>query len=560
MGKLLASDTQQSIHLIPSTNDQVKVNYGKDYKRDIDYSKYLSGPAYDVWFNGLNNKATKENYRYNLYLVCEKLKMTTDDLFKFSDDFKGKNGNKNKNVNELTNKLRDLIIDLKKPLAEYDPRSGRVHMMYYSVLSFCNWTNISVNFTHLQKFLPKRLRKGKDKAYTKDEIIKMLNHSDSRSRLIILLFATTGMREEALCKLLVGNIVKRVNNDGELEAGEITIYQNDEEESKVYCTPECYNAYQTYLDKRKQLGEEITDESPVILRRIPKDRSKGWKEDRTISSSTISQILVNVVTDAGLRKLSSSYTHNNRYVNKISVGFRKFAETTMIGARNKDGTHKMNPYIADSLLGHTRLGGIPMAAHYDQSDKFEDYKRVIPDLTFSKEFEFKVKFEQAVGELKTVEESKKYIQQKEKEMAEQSQEMEDIKKRLEYNDRLLADLTKSNNRVYERDSYDIPQELYRDKDEKKLIEYLKAVKNGKIQPKVVRKYSLVKPRDPKRAIKQYKQDPALFEKVYKKLYQGWQKALNEAKKNKDKEKIIEYTGNLEYLKERLTLVEKAKAG
>lgn len=424
----MANILDTEVHKISSKNDQVKVNRGKNFKRDINYSKYLFGEAYDVWYNGLNNKTTKENYRYNLYLVCEKLNMTTQEIFQYSDDFKSNKGNKSKNVNELTNKLRDLIIDLKKPLMEYDPRSGTVHMMYYSILSFCNWTNISVNFTHLKKFLPKRLRKGKDKAYKKDEIIKMLDYCDSRSRLIILIFATTGMREEALCKLRVGTIVKKVNSAGELEAGEITIYKNDEEESIVYCTPECYNAYQAYLDKRKQLGEEITDESPVILRRIPKDRSKGWHEDKTVSSSTISQILVNVVTDAGLRKLSSSYTHNNRYVNKISVGFRKFAETTMIGARNKDGTHKMNPYIADSLLGHTRLGGIPMAGHYDQSDKFEDYKRVIPDLTFSKEAEFKAKYEQAEGELKSVEQSRRYIHEKEFEINQLKQQISNINK------------------------------------------------------------------------------------------------------------------------------------
>ena len=93
--------------------------------------------------------------------------------------------------------------------------------------------------------------------------------------------------------------------------------------------------------------------------------------------------------DAGLRKLlSDSYKQNTRYINKITVGFRKFAETTMMEARNDDGTHKMNPYIADRLLSHSRRGGIPMTEHYDHSEVFEDYKRVIPESTFSKEEEY----------------------------------------------------------------------------------------------------------------------------------------------------------------------------
>jgi hypothetical protein len=119
-----------------------------------------------------------------------------------------------------------------------------------------------------------------------------------------------------------------------------------------------------------------------------------------------------------------THTHSVRYTTKITAGFRKFCETAMIGARNKDGTKKIDPYTADRLLSHSNRGGIKMTKHYDESDIFEDYKHVIPDLTFSKEAEYKAKLDDVIGKLEGVEQAKTYIKQKEKEMNERMEELQ----------------------------------------------------------------------------------------------------------------------------------------
>jgi hypothetical protein len=472
--------------------------------------------------------------------------MNANQIYEYSEDYEGDN---KKDPNELTRKLKDKLIELRKPLAEKDSRAATIHAMYYSIMNFCNWHNILVNFTHLKKFLPKRPRKGRDRPYTKEQIIKMLKYCDERARLIILIFSTTGMREEALSQLRVSDI-KRIPDDESLllEGGAITVYSYDEDDSYlVFCTPECYNAYTDYLAKRAELGEVITDNSPVILRRIPKDRSIGWKEAETVSRTTISKILVNVATDAGVRKLNDKYQYSNHYISKVTVGFRKFAETTMIGARDEDNKHKMNPYIADSLIGHSRLGGIATAAHYDYSEKWYDYKRVIPDLTFSKEEEYKAKNDQLERRIEGTRQAESYIKQKELEMNERMQEMEGK----------LAELAKSNTGVYRTDSFNIPKDIYQDED--KFVQWLSDVRTGKFKPEVIgEKYRLIKPRNPDKLLSAYRQSPELFESIYRRLYNGFNIALNEAKKNKDHEKILEYSGKLESLKEHLVLVEKAK--
>ena len=398
-------------------------NFDKNYKKrvwKIDYSKYLRGQPYDNFLNTVTNPSTKEGYRLKLYKVCEKLNTTTEELYLYSDELKNK-----KDTIELESKLRDIINKFKveNSSKEYDHHAGVIHLEFYAFKKFCDANRIKLNFDWLKLMLPKIDNKGSDKGYTKKQIASMLLVSDVRSRLIILIFATSAMREGALCNLRVQDITAMPEGatKEKIEGVKIVIYRGDKDQDFAFITPESYEALTAYLDARRELGEDITPTSPLLLRRIPKDRKKGWVETKCISESTIGNILVNVAVRAGIRKLSTDYTYSNRYTTKITTGFRKFAKTTMMGARNKNGTHKMNPYFADRLLSHKRRGGIPVARHYDESEIFEDYKRVIPDLTFSKEAEYKAKLDDATGKLEGVEHTKTYIKQKEKEMNERTE-------------------------------------------------------------------------------------------------------------------------------------------
>lgn len=409
-----------------NNDDNPSENFEKNRQRRIwkhDYTKYLKGQSYENFISRINNPVTREDYRKKLFKLCERLEMTTEDLYQYSDELKTK-----KDKIELENKLRTIINKFKidNDLKEFDPHSSIIHLQYYALKKFCEANRINLDFNWLKGLLPKIDNKGKDKAYTKDQIIKMISCSDYRSKTIILIFATSAIREGALCALRFQDITPLPEGatGSDIEGAKVVIYRGDKDQDFAFITPEAYEALAVYLDARRELGENITPTSPIILRRIPKDREKGWTETRCISESTVGAILVNVAVRAGIRKLSTEYTHSNRYTNKITTGFRKFAETTMIGARFKDGTHKMNPYIADRLLSHKRRGGIPVTKHYDQSEIFEDYKHVISDLTFSKEAEYKAKLQDASGKLEGIEHAKNYIQQKEKEFNKRWEEME----------------------------------------------------------------------------------------------------------------------------------------
>jgi integrase len=62
------------------------------------------------------------------------------------------------------------------------------------VKSFYAINDITLNVKKLAKFMPENRRMRADRAYTHEEISKILEIADERMRVIILLLASTGIR------------------------------------------------------------------------------------------------------------------------------------------------------------------------------------------------------------------------------------------------------------------------------------------------------------------------------------------------------------------------------
>ena len=106
--------------------------------------------------------------------------------------------------------------------------------------------------------MPEQRKVRKDRAYTHQEISKMLENADSRLRVVILLLASSGMRIGAICQLKL----KHVQNY------QITAYEKTKEEYFTFVTSECKKAMDDYLDMRARYGEKLGDDSPFNPRRI----------------------------------------------------------------------------------------------------------------------------------------------------------------------------------------------------------------------------------------------------------------------------------------------------
>lgn len=90
----------------------------------------------------------------------------------------------------------------------------------------------------------------------------MFQFAKSRGRLIIAIYASTGIRKGALVDLRIKHLIK--TKDYNFNLYKFTIYGNTKEEYITFCTPECASTIDTYIEPRKKAGEKITDESYLI--------------------------------------------------------------------------------------------------------------------------------------------------------------------------------------------------------------------------------------------------------------------------------------------------------
>ena len=73
-----------------------------------------------------------------------------------------------------------------------------IHNYAAAVLAFYKINDIVLNITKISKFVPIAKKVRNDRSYTHEEISKLLEISDDRLRVIILLMASSGIRQGAL--------------------------------------------------------------------------------------------------------------------------------------------------------------------------------------------------------------------------------------------------------------------------------------------------------------------------------------------------------------------------
>ena len=123
-----------------------------------------------------------------------------------------------------------------------------------SVFHFFEMNDVLVNRHKVSKFIPLDENNTEDRAYTHEEIQKVLAVSDERLKVVVLLMASTGMRVGALPDIQVGDLTR---ND-EYNLYKIVVYgRSKRDRYYTFCTPECTTYIDVYLAYRKDRGELI---------------------------------------------------------------------------------------------------------------------------------------------------------------------------------------------------------------------------------------------------------------------------------------------------------------
>jgi integrase len=313
--------------------------------------------AIELFLSSIRSPETRNGY--NIYFKKYLDFIHTHDIFY---------GN---NPRLIESKIIEFLIDMRNKGKGY----STIHNYISAILAFYKINDIILNTGKINKFVPENHKVRKDRAFTHEEISKLLAASDERMKAVILLLASSGIRLGALSTLRMKHLQYR----------KLLVYENDREEYFTFITPECNKALDSYFDMRSRYGEKINNGSYLIREQFDVRDPFQAKKPRQVNTDTIRWKLIDLERRVGVRSKDVKAAH----------GFRKFFTTQVINS-------KVNPEIREMLLGHK----IALASCYyrpTEDEMYSEYEKAINNLTINEENRLKRKMEKIESEKSRIE-------------------------------------------------------------------------------------------------------------------------------------------------------------
>jgi integrase len=163
--------------------------------------------------------------------------------------------------------------------------SASLGSFYYPIRAFCDPYERelpNIGWKRLLKPVPAAKSYANDRAYQIEEIRKLVQHADRRTKVLVYVMCSSGIRVGGWEGLCWKHVEAKKNDKGEVIAAKLTVYNEDGDQYFTFITPEAYAALKEYMDYRASYGENITSKSPLIRDRFA---TKGKKSDGGSSSS-----------------------------------------------------------------------------------------------------------------------------------------------------------------------------------------------------------------------------------------------------------------------------------
>jgi integrase len=238
---------------------------------------------------------------------------------------------------------------------------GQVAALYY----FLEGEDIMLNKQKIRRQLPYDDKpKQRDRPYTVEEIQRILSRCDERTKVIVLLMASSGMRIDAVRELQLGDLKKQEIRNFFL-IYRIQVYARSRHSYYTFCSPECARAIDEYLACRERFGEDISTKktSPLIREQYNREDSIRIKSPRPHLYRTTPIYLINdVLVRSGVKTKEVRASH----------GLRKYFMS--------NAERYMKSINVEILMGHD----IGVSGHYyrpTESEVLEDYLKAVDALT-----------------------------------------------------------------------------------------------------------------------------------------------------------------------------------
>lgn len=373
---------------------------------------------YRNFINALKSKTTKEDYTRRLKYFLEFLGYSDGQYSAMLDP--------NKDKKMIESDIKSFLVFLR----EKKRLSYQSATQYLNALKKFYYVNSDFEFKWqlIKMYLGNDdddVEEGEeDRPYTREEIKTMLKTAtDLRVKIIILLMSSSGMRHGAIPLLKL----KDLSKIEKYNLYQITVYQKSRKYNyKTFCTPECTNLIDSYLNYRKHAGEILKDSSPLL-----REQFNSLDKFKVINPKPIGVSLVRYLVNEVLIKYSAlrqkiPYDYQNKRREQknptmLTHSLRKFFDTET----RKSGVY---PDFVELLMGH-KLSGV--RSHYFKPDPIvllegtndcKGYRHAINDLTINDEFRLEIK----IKKLEEQDDYQKYvIDRKIKEKDEQIKALQD---------------------------------------------------------------------------------------------------------------------------------------
>jgi integrase len=332
-----------------------------------------SATYYNNFINSIRSEATKNQYIYCLqkYMKYYKLDNVEDLLLHV----------------EKPKLIQADIIQYVVWLKQTEKISSSTIRLYLSaILHFYSMNDIVLNRKKIGMYVGETVRKQKkDRAYTTEEIHKILDFCDERSKALVFLLCSTGIRIGAIPDLQLSHLKKIA----EYNLYQVTVYEGTKEEYFTFTTPEAASTIDVYLDYRRRYGEKLTDNSPLFREQFDINDQFSIRYTKRITLRNVINILEERLKRSGI-VVSQKLTEGERLGSRRNPvprahGFRKFVTTNMVRA-------KLNPEAREMLLGHS-IGLSDAYYRPDENELLEEYLKAVDLLTINEENRLRMEVE-----------------------------------------------------------------------------------------------------------------------------------------------------------------------
>jgi integrase len=253
--------------------------------------------------------------------------------------------------------IQELVIKYTRSLRDNPEKKysrSTVNNRIAAILYFLDNNDIELNKRKIRRYFPSDESTNDDRPYTLEEIRQILSVCGLRTKAMILLMVSSGVRIGALASMQISHLTEK-DFQG-LKLYNVLVYAGTRDKYFTFCTSECYNAIQDYLDYRKRCGENpLKDKSPLFRKDFNKHDPFTINVPKFLSDGAVMKAVDEVLKKSGVKTSDAMRSHAFR------KGFMSICE--------QRGIKSINVKV---LLGHD----IGVSGHYyrpAESDILEDY-------------------------------------------------------------------------------------------------------------------------------------------------------------------------------------------